>query len=468
VQRVVRGDEIGRRVLLEMYARSYLEGSFRPTRRARSDCHTAGMPTAQIVARWRADLVALRHLASPPPRLSGWSWLADVALALVLTAGTVSGALNRAAGGSALPQSAPSVPAGVPGAPNVLPHYEAAQWWQLMLAVLAALPLLARRRFPIAVFWTVTVAGLLYHLSPGFDATFTFAACLVGAASALAYSRHPLVALASALVGTGLLVGWHQADVPAIRPGLVTILLLIPVALTVNAVHQWSQRVQAAQAEQEAAARAAVDRERARIARELHDVVTHNVSMMVIQAGAARTVLTKAPDQAREALLAVEAGGRTAMNELRHVIDLLDLRQESGEPDDADLLPAPGLDQLPALVARVNAAGVPVRLTVTGEATPLSSGAELAAYRVIQEALTNVMKHAVGARADVTVEFCPQALHVQVRDTGGTAHQTASTGGGRGLIGLRERLAVYGGALTAEPLPDGGYQVRAEIPLEQP
>jgi len=431
------------------------------------------MSTAQITARWRADLGAFRRLTRPPTRTARWAWLVDVAFALVLTAGTLGSALHRnAASGYDSHSSEPSFSAGVPAAPAapaaVLPHFAAAQWWQVLLAVLAAAPLLGRRRYPLAVFWTVTGAGLLLHLSPGFDATFTFAACLIAAASVLAYSPHRLTAAASALAGTGLLVGWHKADVPTIRPGVVTLLLLIPVALLATAVHGWANRLRTVQAEQEAAARAAVDLERARIARELHDVVTHNVSMMVIQAGAARTVLPRAPEKAHDALLAIEAGGRAAMHELRHVIDLLALRQDATEPDaDDDLAPPPGIGRLPALVARVGDAGVPVRFTVTGDAAPLPPGVELVAYRVVQEALTNVMKHADGARADVTVEHRPQALLLEVRDTGGTPTPAAHQGAGRGLIGMRERLAVYGGTLTAGPLPAGGYRVCAQIPLDQ-
>jgi signal transduction histidine kinase len=436
-------------------------------------CQTPGMSPAEIADRWRAGVAALQHVTGPPQRPTRWQWAADAALALVLTAGTLSSALNRDAVGGYIPvDQVPATPAGVPATPAapaaILPYAGPVHLWQVVLAVLAALPLLVRRRYPLTAFWTVTGASLLYHLSPGFDATFTFAACLIAASSALSYSQYRISAAISALVGTGLLVGLHKEDVPAIRPGMVTFLLLIPVALTANAVHGWTQKIRAAEAEREAAAQAAVDRERARIAHELHDVVTHNVSMMVVQAGAARTVLARAPDKAHDALLAIEAGGRAAMNELRHVIDLLALRRDSSGPDATDdLTPPPGIAQLPALVSRVNDAGLTARLTVHGEAAPLPAGVDLAAYRVVQEALTNVVKHAAGARADVAVEYRSQSLHVEVVDTGGAPSPAARDGGGRGLIGLRERLAIYGGAVTAGPDPGGGYRVRADIPLEQ-
>jgi signal transduction histidine kinase len=234
------------------------------------------------------------------------------------------------------------------------------------------------------------------------------------------------------------------------------------------AVFTWKQRVRALEAEQETATRLAVDQERSRIARELHDVVTHNVSVMVVQAGAARKVMAGAPEKAHEALLAVEAGGRTAMTELRHVMGLLTMNGDA--PDQAtseDLAPPPSLGQVAALAARIRDTGVPVELTVTGPAMPLSAGVDLAAYRVIQEALTNTVKHAVGARVMIAIDYSPRALRVEVADTGGTSAPSARSGHGRGLIGLRQRLALYGGTLEAGKLPAGGYRVRAVIPTEE-
>jgi signal transduction histidine kinase len=211
----------------------------------------------------------------------------------------------------------------------------------------------------------------------------------------------------------------------------------------------------------------ATEQERARIARELHDVVTHNVSMMVIQAGAARKVVDTTPDQAREALLAIEAGGRAAMTELRHVMGLLTMDSDGPDPaGTTDLMPQPGLDGLPTLIARVRHTGIPVELTTSGRPRPVPPGVELAAYRVVQEALTNTVKHAAGATATVLVEYGADQLRVEVTDTGGASHSPAGTGNGRGLIGLRERLAVYGGTLRTGPRLRGGYRVDARIPLE--
>jgi signal transduction histidine kinase len=403
---------------------------------------------------------------TPPPRLSPRTWAIDAALALALTAGTVATALNRDGG------STPSTPSDIPlppaaaGPDPLLHHYGAVHPWQLLLAVLTALPLVARRRYPLAAFWIVIGASQLYHLSPGFDPTYTFTACVIAACSAALYSPHQPLAMASALVGAGLVVGLHKSSVPAIRPGLVTFLFLILVGLAILA---WKQRLRAVEAEQEAATRLAVDHERSRIARELHDVVTHNVSMMVVQAGAARRVMSVAPEKAQQALLAVESGGRSAMTELRHVMGLLTANGDDPEHlDREDLIPPPGLGQVTSLVARVRDTGVPVELSVTGAPALLSAGMDLAAYRVVQEALTNTVKHAVGARVRIAIDYAPRALRVEVADTGGAPASSSRSGSGRGLIGLQERLAVYGGTLEAGEQATGGYRVRAVIPLEGP
>ena len=201
-------------------------------------------------------------------------------------------------------------------------------------------------------------------------------------------------------------------------------------------------------------------------------MVTHNVSVMVVQAGAARRVLGSSPDQAREAqtaieaLLAVEASGRTAMGELRHLLGLLAPSGEAPDGDDAVLVPQPDVGQVRSLVERVRAAGLPVELTITGSRA-LPPGVDLAAYRVVQEALTNVIKHANQARTVVRIEYRPRELLIDVADDGVAAGAgRLQPGGGRGLIGLRERIAIYGGDLDAGPRPGGGWRVQARIPLE--
>jgi signal transduction histidine kinase len=430
------------------------------------------MNRTEIEKRYASGIAALRRATAPPPRLSRWAWAADAILALALAVGTIDGALNREGGSDALTApSIPATPAGLPEAPSAgvgpVLHYGAVHPWQLVLAALTALPLVTRRRYPLAAFWVVIGANILYHLSSGFDPTFTFTACVIAAYSAAMYSPYQVLAIASALVGTGVIVGGHASNVPDIKPGLIAFLFLIPIGLAANMIHTWRQRVQTLEAEQAAATQLAVDQERSRIARELHDVVTHNISVMMAQAGAARMVMDVAPEKAQAALLAVEAGGRTAMTELRHVMGLLTMN--SDDPDqaaDTELTPPPGLDQVAELVDRVRNAGVPVELTVTGDPVPVPAGVDLAAYRVVQEALTNTVKHAAGAGVSIVIDHAPLALRVEVTDTGGTRAPSAHPGNGRGLIGLQERLAVYGGTLETGKQTLGGYRVCAVIPKE--
>ncbi|MGK5558195.1 sensor histidine kinase, partial [Actinomadura kijaniata] len=339
--------------------------------------------------------------------------------------------------------------------------------WQILLALLVALPLVVRRRYPLAAFGVVVGAALLYDGAPGFDLAFVFTSCVIAAYSAAVYSPHRSPATVCVVVGGALVIADHKTSLPAIGAGFSTSLSLLLVFLAANALHSWRQRIRSLEARQEAATRLAVERERSRIAQELHDVVTHNVSMMVVQTGAARKVMAAAPDRAEQALLAAESGGRAALTELRHVMGLLTMDGDAPDRLDAeDLTPPPGLGQVEALAARVRATGVPVELTVTGASGPLPPGVDLAAYRIVQEALTNTVKHAAGASVTVAIDHGPRALRLEVTDTGGRPDPSTRTGTGRGLIGMRERLAVYGGTLDAGPLPDGGYRVRAVVPLE--
>ncbi|MBB6549767.1 sensor histidine kinase [Nonomuraea rubra] len=232
--------------------------------------------------------------------------------------------------------------------------------------------------------------------------------------------------------------------------------------------------------ERDGAARAAVDAERARIAAELHDIVSHNVSLMVVQAGAAREVLPTMPGEAETALRAVEAAGRDAMTELRHLLGLL-APSPDGDDDGhgAGLAPQPGLGQLGALADRIAFAGLPVEVRISGEPRPVPAGIDVTAYRIVQEALTNALKHGEAARAEVSVRYTDQYLRVEVLNSGPSVLTGATRrprpdgertagGSGRGLIGLRERVAVYGGDLDARRRLGGGYRVRARIPLERP
>ena len=337
------------------------------------------------------------------------------------------------------------------------------------LVVLSALPLAARRRYPLAAFGVVMGAALAI----GDEASWiTVLTCVIGAYSAVMYSRYRVRALAGlgvAAVLAGLvfretepvLPGWSSPAVVLLVAGVLAGLVRLGRRRLAASRDRFAQLQQA----QEEATRRAVEEERARIAAELHDVVTHNVSVMVIQAGAARKVMDVAPERSKEALLAVEAGGRAAMAELRHVMGLL-AGPETGRSDTpADgLEPQPGLGHLDALIDRVRAAGTPVGIAVSLPPDPLPPGVDLAAYRVVQEALTNMIKHAPGADASVTIGHTDNCLEIEVIDTGGAHDAPSADGNGRGLIGLHERLTVYGGELTAGPTLGGGYRIKARVP----
>ena len=202
--------------------------------------------------------------------------------------------------------------------------------------------------------------------------------------------------------------------------------------------------------------------ERERIARELHDVVTHHVSVIVIQAGGAARVLDKRPEEARSALDAIAATGRQALTDMRRMLGIL------GESQTAE--PMPGLDQLGALVDQVRAAGLDVELAVTGEARPLDPGLEVSAYRIVQEALTNALKHAGGGAARVSIRYAPDALELAIDDVRGSgvpdgADAVEPPHEGRGIVGMRERVAMLRGTFQAEPTPTG-FRVTARLPVD--
>jgi signal transduction histidine kinase len=215
--------------------------------------------------------------------------------------------------------------------------------------------------------------------------------------------------------------------------------------------------------EREEKARQAVIQERLRIARELHDVVAHSLSVIGVQAGAARLVLDADPNppRAREAVAAIEATANQAMGEMRRALGIL----RDTEPSGAALAPLPGLGQLPALLGQLRMAGLPVGLTVAGPPQPLPTSIDLSAYRIVQEALTNTLKHAKASRAEVVVCYGAGELTVEVTDDGrGTSPATAGTDGA-GTIGMRERAALFGGELQVGPRPQGGYAVRVRLPI---
>nr|WP_308799652.1 histidine kinase [Streptomyces sp. UH6] len=426
------------------------------------------MTSVSVADRLRDGIGSLWRPTGPLPRPARRGLLFDAALVLVFGTVMLSWALTT---GSLLVAGATD---GV--APLVRAMGASSATAAASLTVAAWAPLVLRRRCPLATLWVVTGVAVL---TPHDARRLVFYACVVAAYSAAAYSPYRVLTLVSLPVLVFAVAGGAEgvrvSPTTPVPDQYVPLLVLVPLVMATVGLRGWmlraeESRVRMSVLERDRAEelRRAAEHERARIARELHDVVTHNVSMMVIQTGAARAVMDKAPGQAREALLAAEAGGRAAMTELRHVMGLLTMDAGEGAAAGAagDLAPQPGLDQLETLVARVRQTGVPVELTVTGTPRDVPAGVGLAAYRVVQEALTNTVKHASGADAAVTVEHGAGFLRVEVTDTGGPPSASAATGNGRGLIGLRERLALYGGSLRAGRRLTGGYRVTALIPLE--
>lgn len=222
-----------------------------------------------------------------------------------------------------------------------------------------------------------------------------------------------------------------------------------------------SLRLAAVEREQEQRTRLAVRDERTRIARELHDIVAHSVGVIVVQAEGARRVFERDPSRARGALGSIERTARTALDEMRRSLAVL--RREGEE---ATLEPQPGLDDLGGLVEQARAGGLEVEIVVEGERRPLAPGVDLSAYRIVQEALTNTIKHAGGVRTRITVRHGERELELEVSDDGpGPSANGAKSGSGHGLVGMRERVASLGGELHTGPGPDGGFIVRASLPL---
>lgn len=331
--------------------------------------------------------------------------------------------------------------------------------------LLATLPLIYRRRFPLSCF-AVQIVGVLLAFET--NSVFSIAACMVGAYSVGVQSRQRWISLLAVFVAAALVaLELHRGQVPPLPPALLPFILLVPSWLVGGAIRVPVLRAEAMreralrlESEREAVVAGAAAAERARIARELHDVVAHSVSVMVVQAGAARQVLPRSPEAASESLLAVEASGREALSELRHLLELLS--EDGGEPS---LAPQPGVDQLDALVERMTAAGQPVELRMTGTRRRLSPGLDLIVYRIVQEALTNALKYAAGARTQVLLAYGEQDLSVEVFDEG--ERPPAANGAGRGLLGMRQRVAVYGGEFEAGPRSLRGFSVRARLPLGQ-
>jgi signal transduction histidine kinase len=346
------------------------------------------------------------------------------------------------------------------------------------LVIALAVPVVFRRAYPVAAFAAAIAAGalqvlinskpnptdlaiviLLYTLAaytPRRISITGLAICLAGSAAAVVrWMPDRLSMWDSLLVGSIMfagpsLIAWVFGDSMRYRRAYYTNL---------------EDRAARLEAERDAQAQIAAAAERARIARELHDVVAHNVSVMVVQADGASYALGSDPDRARQALAAISATGRQALAEMRRMLGVLRRDEDGTEPGRA---PLPGIGQLGELLEQARATGLAVSFTVEGVPQPLPDGAALAAYRIVQESLTNTRKHGgPRATAEVTLRYLEDALLLRIADDGRGA-AAASDGAGHGLTGMRERVAVYGGWVQAGPRPSGGYHVAALLPLVAP
>jgi signal transduction histidine kinase len=330
-------------------------------------------------------------------------------------------------------------------------------------ALFATLPLALRRRFPFAVLCMVVGAiaaqALLTTPVEGLSGA---VALVLAVYSVAAHARRPraLLGLGIALVAV-IPIAQDLADF-SFDVLVVGGPWLVGRALRTNRLRARELEALAAELanEREERARLAVAAERARIARELHDVVAHSVSTMVVQAEAGEALLDRHPQRAREAFESIQGTGREALAEMRRLLGLL-RRGDRG----LSLVPQPSMAQLEQLLARVREAGLPVDLEVKGDPKPLPPGLDLSAYRIVQEALTNTLKHARGARAGVTVRYRDDALELEIVDDG---HSTSNGArGGHGLAGMRERARLFGGEVEAGGRAGGGYAVRARLPLRE-
>jgi signal transduction histidine kinase len=334
--------------------------------------------------------------------------------------------------------------------------------WAVVLTLVATLPIALRRRFPLLVFVVTLTAALVMDVRYN---SFQFAGALVALYTVAAYVGRP----GSIGVGVGTALALPVTrfdDDPTGLPEIVSIYVIFAAAWILGDrigsrrayLGELEQSAVKHEREREEHARRAAAEEQARIARELHDIITHNVSVMTVQAAAAGEVFETHPGRARQALTSIESSGREALTELRRLLGGV-------RTGDGSLAPLPGLARLEDLIAQVRAAGLTVELTVEGERHELPAAVDLSAYRIVQEALTNTLKHAQASNVTVLVRYGTGAVEVDVVDDG---RGPAANGGerGQGIIGMRERAVLFGGELRAGPAPAGGFSVHARIPVE--
>lgn len=343
-------------------------------------------------------------------------------------------------------------------------------WFTVPILAVLVLPLFARRRFQFGAPLVFLLIAAAVTFVDGRLIAFTTSTFVLGMAAAFllgnvhngARARIGLVIVLVAEVIIVRNIPGHPASQLVFIPILFGICWVAGFALRERAEETEAALVRASEAERdrEVAARIAVSEERARIARELHDIVAHAVSVMVLQVGAVRHKLRDTRGEDRDVLMGVEQTGRAALAEMRRLLAVM--RRDS---DDVELTPLPGLDGLDSLVKRIERTGLPVRVRIDGEVFPLPRGIDLSAYRIVQEGLTNTVKHAAASHAEVTVRYARDEIRIDVCDDG----QGAETGDGlgHGLIGVRERVNLYGGEMSAGTVNGRGFVLSTRLPVAQ-
>lgn len=346
--------------------------------------------------------------------------------------------------------------------PNEAKYTPDSSLWFLGLASIVTIGLLLARRWfpfgaPVAVFGAVAAISFVEpNFAPG---SLAIVLALLTSAFLLGMARERRQALAGIpiyVAATAVVIRNHPSD--GVEDFVFVALLLTCAWVAGFALRSKLADVHERQLRAEEAAQLAVAEERNRITRELHDVLAHSVSVMTVQASAVRRRLTPEQEREREALLTVEETGRQALAEMRRLVGIMRTEEET-----VALAPQPGLRTLPALVEQVRQSGLPVELKVEGEPVALPAGVDLSAYRIVQEALTNTLKHAGPARAWVAVRYAGSDVEIEVANDGRS--QGGNDGVGYGLVGMRERVALCGGELHSGPRPGGGYRISARLPV---
>lgn len=332
-----------------------------------------------------------------------------------------------------------------------------------VLVLLSGVPLVLRRKFPLGVLLLVAVALAVFY-GIGCKTSLGVIGPLLAAYTVGVHKPLPLAAagtaVATAVIYAGAATGTSGLMISAVLFGMTQATIALAAG---HVVRLRSQQAGQLRRDRDREAERAVTEERMRIAHELHDVVAHHLSVVSVQAGLARYVLDSDPETARNALGTISTATRGSLDELARLLSVLRPQAEDG-PADADRFhPQPGLADLPALVERIRAAGVQVELTSEGEPRPLSPGAELCAYRVAQEALTNVLKHAPDSAAALVLRHADEWLELLVSNSAAAAPASADSSG-HGLIGMCERAKMYGGTVESGPRPEGGFQVVLRLP----